>query len=202
MLTLGSLILKTLLNDTQHMTTQAITTGTKPLVATPHSVAMTVTRPNNGVHKDIDIKRLKEQFAAFLRQKNYRNTQERFLVLDSIVQFEAHFSADELYLVMRSSGVNVSRATIYSTLDLLTKCNILMKHRFQGDSAHFELADKMPNHDHLICTECGHITEFQEESLNEISARISQQFGFTPRQHSLQIFAVCNDIRNCEHNKS
>ncbi len=151
---------------------------------------------------DVNLDHLKEQFAAFLKQKNYRNTQERYLVLDNIVQFEAHFSADELYLAMRIAGVNVSRATIYSTLDLLTKCNILMKHRFQGDSAHFELADKMPNHDHLICTECGHIVEFQEESLNKISDDIGKQLGFKPLKHSLQVFAVCNDIRNCEHNKS
>lgn len=161
-----------------------------------------VTRPavNNG--SSVALHELKEQFAQFLKQKNYRNTQERYLVLDNIIHFESHFSADELYLIMRSAGVNVSRATIYSTLDLLTKCNILMKHRFQGDSAHFELAAKMPNHDHLICTECGHIVEFQEESLHALSADISQKLGFTALKHSLQIFATCNDIRNCEYNKS
>ncbi len=162
-----------------------------------------VTRPTNGTTtQEVSKEALKEQFAAFLRQKKYRNTQERFFVLDSLLAFDTHFSADELYLAMRQNGINVSRATIYSTLDLLTKCNILMKHRFQGESAHFELADKMPNHDHLICTECGHITEFQEESLHAISESISKRLNFTPRSHSLQIFAVCNDIRNCEHNKS
>jgi Fur family ferric uptake transcriptional regulator len=166
------------------------------------SINGTVTRTTNGTTHDINVEELKDQFAAFLRQKKYRNTQERFLVIDGIVKFESHFSADELYLAMRQDGVNVSRATIYSTLDLLTKCSILMKHRFSSDSAHFELADKMPNHDHLICTECGHIVEFQEEALNAISERVSQQLNFTPLKHSLQIFAVCNDIRNCEYNKS
>jgi Fur family transcriptional regulator, ferric uptake regulator len=149
----------------------------------------------------VDATHIKAQFTAFLRQKKYRNTQERYLVLDSILEFDHHFSADELYLAMRSAGVQVSRATIYSTLDLLTRCNILMKHRFQGDSAHFELADKMPNHDHLICIECGRIVEFQEEALHTIEERVAAEHGFKSLRHSLQVFVVCNDIRNCDYNK-
>jgi Fur family ferric uptake transcriptional regulator len=172
------------------------------MTSSPGSVHDSVTRLPNGTTHEMNAEQIKTQFATFLRQKKYRNTQERFLVIDGIMQFDTHFSADDLYLAMRQNGVNVSRATIYSTLDLLTKCSILMKHRFSSDSAHFELADKMPNHDHLICTECGHIIEFQEESLNAISEQVGKQLNFTPLKHSLQIFAVCNDIRNCEYNKS
>jgi Fur family transcriptional regulator, ferric uptake regulator len=149
----------------------------------------------------VDGSRIKEQFSDFLREKKYRNTQERYFVLDAILEREEHFSADELYLVMRTASVQVSRATVYSTLDLLTRCNILVKHRFQGDSARFELTDKMPNHDHLICTECGRIVEFQEETLNAIQDRVATENGFKSLKHSLQIFAVCQDTHNCEHNK-
>lgn len=149
----------------------------------------------------VDSVRIKEQFTEFLKEKKYRNTQERYLVLDSILEQDHHFSADELYLAMRSARIQVSRATVYSTLDLLTRCNIVIKHRFQGDGARFELTDKMPNHDHLICTECGHIVEFQEDALNAIQDRVAAANGFKPLKHSLQIFAVCQDTRNCEHNK-
>lgn len=150
---------------------------------------------------NLDAARIKEQFTEFLKQKKYRNTQERYLVLDAVIEQEHHFSADELYFVLRTAQIQVSRATVYSTLDLLTRCNILVKHRFQGDSARFELADKMPNHDHLICTECGHIVEFQADELSIIQDRIAEENGFKPLKHSLQIFAVCQDTRSCEHNK-
>ena len=115
----------------------------------------------------IDIEALQEQFSTYLKQQRYRNTQERFTVLEKVVELDKHFNADELYVYLRADGVRVSRATVYSTLDLLTKCNILVKHHFQGESAHFELTERLPNHDHLICTECGYIIEFQEEALNE-----------------------------------
>ncbi len=151
----------------------------------------------------VNIADLRERFSHYLKKQRYRNTQERFLVLDSVVNIDKHFSADELYIYVRGFGAKISRATIYSTLDLLTKCNILVKHRFQGDSAHYELADKMPNHDHLICTECGRIIEFQAiEKLGEIQNEVCQSLGFKPLKHSFNIFAVCNDPGHCEYNRA
>lgn len=149
-----------------------------------------------------DLESLKQQFAEFLKRKQFRNTQERYKVLDRIAELDRHVNADELYLYMNSKGDRISRATIYSTLDLLTKCNILMKHRFQGESAHFELATRMPNHDHLICVECGFIDEFRAEKIDAIRNEVALQMGFKPLKHSLQIFAVCHDPLTCEHNRS
>jgi Fur family ferric uptake transcriptional regulator len=147
------------------------------------------------------IELLKIQFADFLKKKMYRNTQERFLVLERLAELDKHFSADELYIIINSSGLKISRATIYSTLDLLTKCNILTKHRFQGESAHFELSSRKPNHDHLICVECGHIIEFNEEQLYNIGKNVCNKFDFIPMKYSMQIFGVCKDINTCEFNK-
>lgn len=149
----------------------------------------------------VSIEQLKKDFADFLKQKMYRNTQERFLVLEHIASLDRHFSADELYIHINSKGARISRATIYSTLDLLTKCGILTKHRFQSESAHFELSARKPNHDHLICVECGHIIEFNVEKLHSIEKDVCAQFEFTPMKHSLQIFGVCKDINTCQYNK-
>ena len=149
-----------------------------------------------------DLESLKQEFADYLRKKKYRITQERLRVLDRISEFDDHFSADDLYLYMNAEGDRVSRATIYSTLDLLTQCSILMKHRFQGESAYFELSSRMPHHDHLICTECGRVVEFREEEIDVISDRVADGLGFKPAKHSLQIFAVCHDPSSCEHNSS
>ena len=153
------------------------------------------------ISTNASIELLKIQFADFLKKKMYRNTQERFLVLERLAELDRHFSADELYIIINSSGLKISRATIYSTLDLLTKCNILTKHRFQGESAHFELSSRKPNHDHLICVECGHIIEFNEEQLYNIGKNVCNTFDFIPMNYSMQIFGVCKDINICEFNK-
>jgi Fur family ferric uptake transcriptional regulator len=148
-----------------------------------------------------DNESLKQQFADFLKRKKYRGTQERFNVIDRIAELDRHFNADELYLYMNGRGDRISRATIYSTLDLLTTCGILMKHRFQGGSAHFELASRMPDHDHLICMECGRIEEFREEGIDALRDGVCARLGFRPKAHSLQIFATCHDPLSCSHNE-
>ncbi len=150
---------------------------------------------------NIDPEIIRNTFADYLKRKGYRNTQERYFVLDSVLSIDKHFNADELYLYLLQRGDKVSRATIYSTLDLLTKCNILVKHRFQGDSAHFELAGRMPNHDHMMCNECGRIVEFREKEIEDICDAVSKKHGLKMMKHSLQIFAVCDDPGTCTYNQ-
>jgi Fur family ferric uptake transcriptional regulator len=75
----------------------------------------------------------------------------------------------------------------------LTKCDILVKHRFHGDGAHFELADKMPNHHHVICVETGRIVEFQDEQIQKIAERICAEYGYKLIRHSFQIFGVSEE---------
>jgi len=149
----------------------------------------------------IDIEQLQEQFRQFLRRKMYRNTQERFRVLERAAEFDRHFTADELYVYMNTSGDKISRATVYSTLDLLTQCNILVKHRFQGDSATYELAARKPNHDHLICRDCGYMIEFQESALLALQDEIARRYGLQAVSHSLQIFASCGDSATCQRRR-
>lgn len=151
--------------------------------------------------RTIDIEQLREQFRQFLRTKMYRNTQERFRVLERAAELDRHFTADELYVHMNTSGDKISRATVYSTLDLLTRCNILVKHRFQGDSATYELAARKPNHDHLICRDCGYMVEFEECTLLALQDQIARRYGLRAQSHSLQIFATCPDSAHCEHRR-
>jgi Fur family ferric uptake transcriptional regulator len=148
----------------------------------------------------VDLEELKQRFADFLKKKMYRNTQERYRVLERIAVVDRHFSADELYVHMNNLGDRVSRATIYSTLDLLTRCGLVVKHRFQGGSATYELASRMPHHDHLICRDCGHILEFNAVEVESAQKKIASKLGFLSEEHSLQIFARCRNAEACEHN--
>ncbi len=152
----------------------------------------------HGRTKALNTEEIQQRFIAFLRQRGHRVTQERLHVLSAALQRTDHFTADELYQSMLQHGWHVARATVYSTLELLTECGILVQHHF-GRGARYELADKLPEHDHLICTQCGHIVEFQEKILRDIQQKISESLGFVPLKHSFQIFAVCSDPQHCSH---
>ncbi|MGE5409786.1 MAG: Fur family transcriptional regulator [Clostridiales bacterium] len=138
-----------------------------------------------------------EQFRKFLRSGNNRITPERFEVLDAALSYKGHFGADELYISMKNSKSNVSRATVYNTLELLEQCQILSKRNF-GDNTHrYESNLENKNHEHLVCTRCGKIVEFNTPGLDEILAKVAEELDFDISHYSFNVFGNCKD-RNCD----
>jgi Fur family ferric uptake transcriptional regulator len=141
-----------------------------------------------------------EIFARFLSQGHYRSTSERFKVLDAVLATIGHFNADELYASMVLNKQRISRATVYSTLELLEKAGLITKHNFRGERSYYEVGFDEPHHDHLICIRCGHITEFVHPPLLGIRKQIAEKAGLRVIDHSFQIFAECPDPAHCKHN--
>lgn len=145
---------------------------------------------------------IKKKFVNFLKKKAHRITNERFLILDSAVNMNVHFDADELYLKMKSEYINVSRATVYKTLELMSDCGILTKHNFKGDRSRYETKIGRKLHYHLICTLCNRIFEFENPVIDKIQSRICKDNGLLNVDHTFQIFARCEDKEHCVFKKN
>ena len=100
-----------------------------------------------------------EIFQNYLKNGKNRITPERFEVLDAALEHEGHFGADDLYIVMKNKKSQVSRATVYNTLELLVQCDLLKKRNFGDNITRYESSLKKQIHDHLICMDCGRIVE-------------------------------------------
>ena len=127
----------------------------------------------------------------YLQKHGQRKTPERYAVLDSIYSIKGHFGVDELYHYMETeSKFRVSRATLYNTIVLLTDANLIIKHQF-GASSQYERAYKNETHHHMICTECGKVTEFQDDNLKQAIAEAKLK-KFSASHYSLYIYGVCS----------
>ncbi len=142
-----------------------------------------------------------EEFRQFLKRENHRITPERFEVLDNALEYEGHFGADELYIKMKSNNSNISRATVYNTLELLASCELLSKRNFGENKTRYESNYDRKSHDHLICINCGAIKEFSESQIEKIVQEVSAKLGYEPTGHSFNIFGKCSNI-NCKHNNN
>jgi Fur family ferric uptake transcriptional regulator len=142
-----------------------------------------------------------EQFRKFLKREKHRITPERFEVLDSAISYKGHFGADDLYIQMKNQNSNVSRATIYNTLELLAKCDLLAKRNFGDGLTRFESSFNRKNHDHLICTNCGNITEFSNPKIQEIVSSVCKELGFESEGYSFNIFGKCKHSDACKNSK-
>jgi Fur family transcriptional regulator, ferric uptake regulator len=146
-------------------------------------------------------KQAAEIFRNFLKAEKNRITPERFEVLDAALEYDGHFGADDLYILMKNSNSNVSRATVYKTLELLAQCDLLTKRHFGDNMTRYESGYKRQVHDHLICMDCGRIVEFTDPRIKKIPEEISDSLGFEFESYSFNIFGRCKDAKKCKHNK-
>ncbi|MGQ9856886.1 MAG: Fur family transcriptional regulator [Fervidobacterium sp.] len=99
-----------------------------------------------------------------LKDRKCRMTPQREQVLKVFIETNSeHLGAEEVYRYLISKKLNVSKATVYRTIDLLVELGFLRRLQFDEGVFRYELIDKEEKHSHFICTSCGKIYELKGE---------------------------------------
>ena len=103
---------------------------------------------------------------------------------------ERHLTAEDVYKLLLSEGMEIGLATIYRVLTQFEQAGLLTRHHFESGKAVFEL-NQGGHHDHLVCVQCGHVEEFFDSEIERRQVKIAKERGFNIQEHSLQIYADC-----------
>jgi len=123
-----------------------------------------------------------------LRKEGLRFTRQRLAVWTEIGNSREHRDADDIYISIRSKGVKVSRATVYRTIDVLVKNNLVRKLDVGDGKNRFESKIDEEHHDHMICLETGNIIEFYNSRLEKLQEKIALDNGYELVRHVHQLF--------------
>ena len=134
---------------------------------------------------------VRQIFTEYLNAHGHRKTPERYAILDTIYSLNGHFDIDTLYTLMEEEeNFRVSRATLYNTIILLMDARLVIKHQF-GSSSQYEKCYNRETHHHMICTQCGKVTEFQNDNLkHDIEQTKLSRFSLT--HYSLYLYGLCS----------
>src|SRR5688572_3992628 len=143
-----------------------------------------------------------ERFEEYLQSRGKRITQQRRALVDHIFERHDHFDADELVdsLSRRHEGEKISRPTVYRTLNELVEAGLLRKMAL-GGRAVYEHDYGYPQHDHLYCTLCDRLIEFQSDELQRIRDAVGREHHFRVTGHRLIVTGVCHDCSTKRHRR-
>ncbi|HVK61129.1 MAG TPA: transcriptional repressor [Bdellovibrionales bacterium] len=129
-----------------------------------------------------------------IRDLGLKVTTQRLLILDLVRKGPSHFTAQDVFESVSAKNPAVGFATVYRFLRTLSEQSYVTEVRMGGMPARYEWAAKR-HHDHLTCTSCGSIVEFENTEIERLQEKVAKEHGFQLTEHILELYGICPDCR-------
>jgi len=107
----------------------------------------------------------KEEKVARLKAKRVIVTTQRYAVLDFLQDNAFHPTAEDIYQSLKGMYPAFSRATVYNTLDLLKRYDLIKEITIERERAHYDY--RTGPHYHFFCRQCRRIYDVEMKGLKK-----------------------------------
>lgn len=136
-----------------------------------------------------------ERLSRYMAEHGLKSTRQRSLIIDRFFALGGHLSVEELWSQVRQEDNKVSVATVYRTMKLLSDCGLAHARNFGDGQTRYEAAVGRDHHDHLICTRCGQIIEFENNRIEQLQEAVARSHGFKVLSHKMELYGLCVDCQ-------
>ena len=126
-----------------------------------------------------------------LRQKGFRITPQRELIVDAIAHSQHHISAEQILEIVQQHTSAVNLATVYRTLEMLTAQGLVSRLDL-GDGCVVYATSYHGPHVHLVCRLCGHVVDADHQITASLGQQLADQYHFWADLTHISILGVCN----------
>lgn len=133
---------------------------------------------------------LLSEFQGYLSEQGLKMTRQRRVIAQVVFNTDRHLTLNQILDRAREEQSSIGYATVYRTMKLLSEFGMAEEHKFIDGQARYERAGD-DHHDHIICTKCGRIVEFEDPDIERRQERIARELGFKVRYHRHEIYAEC-----------
>ena len=122
-----------------------------------------------------------------------RNTIQRALVLETVNKLQNHATADEIYEAIISEHPNISRATVYRNLKLLSEMGEIRRLEIPGGPDRFD--HRVHNHCHVKCEKCGRLFDVDMDYISGLENNIRDSHGFDFTGYDIIFLGICPECK-------
>jgi len=136
----------------------------------------------------------RKALARYLENHQLKHTKQREAILEAFLDASRHVTSDELFQSVRSSHSNIGYTTVYRTMKLLCDAGLAIERHFEDGVTRYEIEHQ--HHDHLVCTKCGRIIEFECGMIESAQNQIAERYGFRVLRHRHELYGHCKSCRS------
>ena len=136
-------------------------------------------------------KQEKAQFKKLFKQDRIDRFNDRLAVLEVFLRTEHHVTANDLTDLVKQNGHRLSAEFVTDTIELMCRYGFAQKNRFNNGEPRYEHRHLGQHHDHMICTKCRKIIEFEDSHLEQLQLKIAAAKGFHLLQHKMELYGLC-----------
>ena len=137
-----------------------------------------------------EIAVLKEHLA----KRQLKLTRQREHILTAFLKMQ-HVTAEQMYRQLARKDPHIGLATVYRTLNLFCEAGLAQARHF-GTQTQYDNVTHKGHHDHLICTSCGRIVEFENCEIERLQEEVARKHGFRIQTHKLELYGLCSACRH------
>lgn len=130
------------------------------------------------------------QVIGVLGQHGHRMTTPRRVVLESVLDRDRPFTAEQLVADVRRRDAGLGRATVYRTLEILASVDVLTRILQPGGHPAYVVGSPGHRH-HLVCSGCGVTVAFTACPVDDLVDNLTRDTEFAIHGHLLEVFGVC-----------
>ena len=124
-----------------------------------------------------------------LRTQGYKVTPQRLAVYEVLSHTKAHPTADAIYTQLQPNYPTMSLATVYKTLDILSKVGLVQVLNVGEESFRYDA--NVSNHPHICCVHCGRVDDVPHTDERGLSQVVEQETGYRVSSQQLYFYGIC-----------
>ena len=138
------------------------------------------------------------ELSSALKERGYRLTLQREIILDAVESIHGHISVDDIFRLVHPRFPQVNVSTIYRTMELLEEAGLVGHTHFHDGGTRWHHGDEAP-HQHLVCRLCGAEQELDLNLTAPLARDIRERYGFEPELTHFAIIGVCRACQSREN---